>query len=206
MAPARSSARRADRSVAPVVTTSSTRSTDRPVNRRPRPEGRPGEPLTARPTRLGVLVARPIEQTARRHTELAADVPGDELGLVESSRPPSRRARRRPGDDVDAVVVAVGDDGVDDEAGEVSSHLTTVAVLQPEHHVAGATGERERRVDPVRPRPRAGAEQRESAGGTYGDTRGVATGTTSLEHHAASVTTGCHRVPRPNPRHPTCDE
>ena len=105
------------------------------------PERHPVEAFPTGPTRLGVVVITPIEQPPRRHAQLPSDVPGDEFTLVETPGPSARRARRRPGDEVEAEVVTVRHDRVDDQAGEMAGDLTSVPVLQAEHHVAGATGE-----------------------------------------------------------------
>lgn len=93
-------------------------------------------------------------------------------------------------------MVAVGDDAVDHQPGEMARDLTPVAVLQPEDHPPGPTGEGDRAVHTVGTRPWPRAEQGESAGGAHGHTRGVTSGTTRLEDHGISLTKGCDRVPR----------
>ncbi len=67
--------------------------------------------------------------------------------------------------------------------GEVTSHLATVAVLEPQHDVASASGEGHGGAHTVAARLRTWPEQRESAGGAHSGTRGVTTSTTNLQHH-----------------------
>jgi hypothetical protein len=78
----------------------------------------------------------------------------------------------------------------------VTGDLTSIPVLEAEHHVASTTGEGHRCVYTVTSGSWPRAQEGESAGDTHGNTRGVASGTTGLEHHGISVTKGCGTVPR----------
>ena len=84
---------------------------------------------------LGDCGARPREQPSTRHTELAGDVPGHQLALIEAACTPPCVAGGRPGHDIDATLVAADDDGVDDQPGEVAGDLAPVAILEPEYHL-----------------------------------------------------------------------
>ena len=90
-----------------------------------------------------------IEQPTCGNAELYGDVASEQFALIEPSLPTPRGARRRPCDHVDPAVVTVFDDLIHHESGEMPPDLATIAVLQPEHHVAGATGEWHGGVHPV---------------------------------------------------------
>ena len=117
--PASRSARAAAPSVAPVV--------DHVVDHEDAPGRYPraGPGTTARRSRrarpspvCGPADERPLEQAATRHAELAGDVAGDQLGLVEAPPAPSPTPGRRPGDHVDATPQR--GQPVDQEAGQVT--------------------------------------------------------------------------------------
>lgn len=168
----------------------------RALQTRASPERHPFEAFPTGASRLGVVVATPLEQPPRRHPQLSSDVTGNELALIEATRPPARGTRRRPGDHVEATVVTVGNNRVDDQAGKMTCDLTSIPVLEAEHHVASATGEGNRRLHTMTSCTWPRAHEGESARDTYGNARGVASGTTGLEHHEISVTKGCGTVPR----------
>ncbi len=92
------------------------------------------ETLDATAAGLGDRRSGSNQEAAARHAELAGDVTGHQLALVEPARASPRRAGRRPRDQVEVAMVAVGDDRVDHQTGQMSRHLAPIAVLQPEHH------------------------------------------------------------------------
>ncbi len=189
-APARRSTDAAPRNVAPVVTTSSTSSTramrhvGMGAERRASEPGRPVAPGLRTTGRVG-----PLEQPPTRHPELAGDVTGDQLGLVEASLPPPPAARRRPRDDVDAV--AGGDEPVDEQPGEVPGDGSPVPVLEAEQDVTDPTGERRGDEDAVRGPGVGPADQSEPARAADGCARCVTAGTAGGEDHGAIMTKGC---------------
>ena len=169
--------------VAPVVTTSSTTSTDHVADVGSGPEQRAGESLPTGPAGLRAVRRRAIEQPAHGHAELGPDVAGQHFALVEAALAAASGAGRCPRDHVDPPVIATFDDLVHDEAGEVPADATPVAVLQAEDHVAGPAGERHGGMDAVGLRSGCSPDEGESAGGAHRCTRGITSGTTCHEQH-----------------------
>ncbi len=118
-------------------------------------------------------------------------VAGDQFTLVEASLATSGGTGGRPCDDVDVIVLAVLDDPVHHEAGEMASHLTPIAVLQPEHDVTGSPREGHGSMDAVWLGARHAPDERESTGGAHRCSRCVTSGTTSHEQHASIMMRGC---------------
>jgi len=143
----------------------------------------PVETLDSRPPRLCGRPTRSNEQPTARHAELAGHMAGNQFALIETSRSAPGIAGGRPGDHVEVVLIADRHDGVHHQASEVPSHLPTVAVLEPEDHLARPPSEGQGRPHAVGTRLRTGPEESESAGGAHRSTRGIASGTTNLEHH-----------------------
>ena len=187
---------------------------DHDASRRPRTSGRARNTEPASRSRrvrpvCGPVAAAAIEQPTRRHAELGSDVAGQELALVEAPFAAPRGTRGRPRDHVDPRVVAVFDDLVHDETGEVPADLPPVPVLQPEHHVACPTGERHGGMDTVGLRSWRAADEGESTGGAHGRTRGITSGATSHQEHEFIMTRGVQSSRAPvavrNVRGSRCD-
>ena len=102
-------------------------------------ERRPVE--SSRPAAAGLRIAPtfPLEEAAAGHAELAGDLAGDQLRLVEPPRTPAGRARRCPRDDIGTR--ARPGHAVDEQAGEMGGDGAPVAVLEPEEDLAGPAGE-----------------------------------------------------------------
>ena len=113
------------------------------------PEERARQTFTSGAAGLRTGVRLTVEQPTRRNAELRRDVAGEQFALVEPPFAAPRRARGRPRDHVDPGVIAVFDDLVDDETGEVPADLAAVPVLEPEHDIACTTRERHGGVDTV---------------------------------------------------------
>ena len=101
-------------------------------------ERRTGQPPVAAETGLRAGAGGSLEQPARRQPELAGDLAGDQLGLIEAPSPAPGGARRRPGHDIDVApgTEPLGHEAVDEQPGEVTRELAAVAVLEPEDDVA----------------------------------------------------------------------
>ena len=159
-------------------------------------ERRTGEPPVAAETGLRAGAGGSLEQPARRQPQLAGDLAGDQFGLVEPTPAPASRARRRPGHDIDVAAGSkpLGHEAVDEQTGEVTGELATVAVLEPEDDVADAAGEGHGGDDPTLGPAEGGAWRRtgegEAAGAAQRHTRSVTTGATGLEEHVPRCTQG----------------
>jgi hypothetical protein len=133
-----------------------------------------------------------LEQPARRQTELAGDLASDQFRLVEPAPASTRRARGRPGHDIDVAPRSdsLGHEAVDEQTSEMAGELAPIAVLEPQDDIADTPGERQGGDDPaVGPAERRAwrrTGEREAAGSAQGHTRSVASGTTGLEEHASS--------------------
>jgi hypothetical protein len=141
------------------------------------------EALDSRPTGLRGRCRRPHEQPSAGNAELAGNVSSDQFALIEAPRSAPSVAGGRPRDQVEIAVIASCHDGIHHQSGEVTRHLTTVAILEAEYDLAGASGERQRGAHTVRTGPRPRSEQGKSTGGAHRSTWGVTSGTTNLEHH-----------------------
>ena len=134
-------------------------------------------PVCGPPRRLA------FEQAPARHTELAGDVAGDQLGLVEATLVTPAHAGRRPGDDVDALTG--GRHPVDDETCQVAGDGAAVAVLEAEQHVADTAGEGRGDEHTGRPVRLGAADQGEAAGPAQRRAGPLAAGASGREDHAA---------------------
>lgn len=149
-------------------------------------------------TGLGDAAGIALEEPATRHTDLGRHPTGDDLGLIEASLLAATAARRCPGHDIDVVWSnTLGEQAIDQQAGEVVGQLSAVAILEPEQHVTSPPGERHGRDHIAARRQTSGSRERETTRPTQDGTRTVTTGTTSLKHHAISMTKGCHTVAWP---------
>ena len=159
-------------------------------------ERRTGQPPVTAKTGLGAGADGSLEQPARRQAQLAGDLAGDQFGLVEAAPPPATRARRRPGHDIDVAAGSnpLGDEAVDEQTGEVTRELATVAVLEPEDDIADPAGEGHGGNDPtICPAEDSAWRRRgegEAAGAAQGRANSVTTGATGLQEHGPRCTQG----------------
>jgi len=88
---------------------------------------------------------RAVQQPTTGHTQLAADSPGQQLGLIEPSIGESGSAGGRPGDDVEPRRIGLTQpEASDHEMGEMTGQTPTVAVLERQQRRARRPLERHR--------------------------------------------------------------
>jgi hypothetical protein len=159
-------------------------------------ERRTGQPPVTAKTGLGAGAGGSLEQAARRQAQLAGDLAGDQFGLIEAAPMAATSARRCPGHDIDVAAGSnpLGDEAVDEQTGEVTSELPTVAVLEPEDDIAHSAREGHGRNDPTICPAEDGAWRRpgegEAAGAAQRRTNSVTTGATGLQEHGPRCTQG----------------
>ena len=144
-APARRRAAAPAVRVAAVVTTSSTSSTRRPAAAARAAEARSGDSRSARRAPVCGGPGSRVSSPRTGRPDATADRAGEQLGVVEAARPPARRSRRRPRDDVDG---AGRFEAGEHRVGEPGDGAARVAVLDRARRARG----RHRRT---RTRPRA---------------------------------------------------
>ena len=160
----------------------------------PGSETRSAKPLGTGAPRLraGGLLAD--KEAAAGKAELAGQMPGDQLGLIEAPLASTGVTRRRPGDHVD-VDAGTHTDLLEPSAHQtrkMSRHRSTVVELEAEHHAPRPTRERDRHQHP-RPLRRA-RQQSEPAGAADGSAGCVATGTPHREHPRQHATQANRRA------------
>ena len=147
--------------------------------------------------RLATSAATPIEQPPTWHAELAGDSASEYLPLIEAPFATAAGRGGRPRDDVDLSVPIDRDEAVDDEATEMTTHRSTVAVLQPQEHITNPPRVRQCCHHTIWRGAGRMAQQRHAAGGTDRRTGPVTARTTCLKHHGDILTRGCHTAPNP---------
>jgi len=141
------------------------------------------QPLGARVAGLLLAVAA-VQQAPARHAQLVSDRPGQQLGLVVPTGTGARTAGGRPRDDIDpADLQPTGD-----ERGQHLGHRPAVAVLEAVHDLAGHPLERQGREHATIAHLGFRAGEREAAAMAEHDTRLVAAGAGTGEHHGARST------------------
>lgn len=152
----------------------------------PDAERRALEPIDTATTGLRWLSTIALEQPTAPQPELTSHLLGHQLRLVEPALAPTTRRGGRPGHhvDIDPGTDAGCQQPVHEQTCEMPGELAAIPVLEPQHDVARAAGERHRRDHTViggtgRPgQTTGGLDEREPTGSAQRDPGAIAPGTT----------------------------